>query len=196
MNKATLRRQYRQKRKALILKEVNEYSERIAGHFFEFLTERKLIDTSATIHTFLPIERQNEVNTWPIIRGIWAKYTYMDVVVPITDTSTTMLRHCLLSPQTRLAENSWGISEPAVEDHVLQQPADIDIVLVPLLSFDQLGHRVGYGGGYYDRFLAECQPGCLNVGLSLFEPIDRIDDIEPTDIRLDMCITPEHVWIF
>ena len=70
------------------------------------------------------------------------------------------------------------------------------MVLVPLLAFDKLGHRVGYGKGYYDRFLAKCPPNCLRIGLSLFDPVERIDDVVPTDIRLNSCLTPVHTYVF
>ncbi|MDB5241886.1 MAG: 5-formyltetrahydrofolate cyclo-ligase, partial [Spirosoma sp.] len=50
--------------------------------------------------------------------------------------------------------------------------------------------------GYYDRFLAQCRPDCQKIGLSLFNPIDLIIDAEPTDIRLNACITPEQTYRF
>jgi len=72
----------------------------------------------------------------------------------------------------------------------------IDIALVPLLCFDLIGHRVGYGGGYYDKFLAACRPDCKKVGLSVFDPVESISDIEPHDVRLDFAITPDRLWKF
>ena len=71
-------------------------------------------------------------------------------------------------------------------------PSEVDVVLVPGLAFDEGGHRVGYGRGFYDRFLALCRPDCLKVGLSYFEPISQITDIHAGDIRLDLLITPER----
>ena len=65
------------------------------------------------------------------------------------------------------------------------------LVLVPGVCFDQTGHRVGYGKGFYDRFLKTCRPGCLKVGLSYFEPVDPIDDVHDGDVRLDFIVTPE-----
>jgi 5-formyltetrahydrofolate cyclo-ligase len=78
------------------------------------------------------------------------------------------------------------------------RPAQLDAVLVPLLACDQRGHRVGYGGGFYDRFLAECRPGALFIGLSLLdaEPLAEIADVLPTDVPLHACITPGGVWNF
>ena len=93
---------------------------------------------------------------------------------------------------SELIENRWGIREP-VSGEVLG-PEQIDLVIVPLLCFDASGHRVGYGRGMYDRFLAGCRADCLKVGLSYFPPVAAIDDVSETDIGLDVCITPEREY--
>jgi 5-formyltetrahydrofolate cyclo-ligase len=67
---------------------------------------------------------------------------------------------------------------------------------MPLLAFDSKGDRVGYGKGYYDRFLAACRKDVLKIGLSYFPPVSSIDDIEIFDKKLDFCITPERVYAF
>ena len=148
------------------------------------------------IHTFLPIIRQNEVDTWPIIHRIWQDFPATQVAVSITDTTSNQLTHYVLTPNTSLVENRWGIPEPSPENSTAIVSTQIDLVLVPLLVFDQQGHRVGYGKGYYDWFLAECRPDCFTVGLSLFDPVERINDVAPTDIRLDVCVTPMHTFVF
>lgn len=196
MDKATVRQQFLAKRKALTADEVNRRSQRIAERFFDFLEKSSLRHTSARIHTFLPIKRQNEVDTWPIIHCLWASYTNLRIATSTTNVSTRTLHHYPLCPQTLLIENRWGIPEPAVNHPSLLEPLDIDLVLIPLLAFDQAGQRVGYGGGFYDRFLAECRADCLKIGLSLFDPTGQIEAIEPTDIPLNACITPDQVWLF
>jgi len=90
--------------------------------------------------------------------------------------------------------NRWGISEPFTGEII--DDKEIDLVLVPLLCFDEMGYRVGYGNGYYDKFLANCRKDCLKVGVSFFEPIGEIEDVREFDIRLDYCVTPEKVWRF
>ena len=196
MNKSTLRQQFLAQRRLLPAEEIATRNQVIARYFFDFLKENTLASELGVIHTFLPIIRQNEVDTWPIIRRIWEKFSHLQVAVPVTNASSHTLSHYLLSPTTPLIENRWGIPEPVPTDN---QPLSSDvfsIVFVPLLAFDQQGHRVGYGGGFYDRFLSECRPDCLKIGLSLFDPIERIDDVEPTDIRLDACITPWQIYRF
>ena len=72
----------------------------------------------------------------------------------------------------------------------------IEVVFIPLLTFDKTGQRVGYGKGFYDQFLAQCKPSTLKVGLSFFEPEIYIEDLLPTDIPLDYCITPNQTYHF
>jgi 5-formyltetrahydrofolate cyclo-ligase len=70
------------------------------------------------------------------------------------------------------------------------------MVLVPLLALDKSGHRVGYGKGFYDKFLAECRIRCQRIGISLFQPIDMIEDVGEDDITLTHCLTPSGVLKF
>lgn len=72
----------------------------------------------------------------------------------------------------------------------------LDAVLVPLIAFDARGFRVGYGKGFYDRFLKTCRADCLKIGLSLFPPVEKIADTADFDVKLDACATPEKIWRF
>ncbi len=203
MTKADLRKQFLAERKALPAEEVDRRSQAIAKQFFSGddrraapILVRKMTSLSLTIHTFLPITLQHEVNTWPIIHRIWREFPGMKVVVSVTDIVSQTLTHYPLTPETHLVDNCWGIPEPVNNDQRTVSSEQFDVVMVPLLAFDLQGHRVGYGGGYYDRFLAQCRPDCLKIGLSLFDPVNRIDDVEETDVPLSMCITPERVFTF
>ncbi len=98
------------------------------------------------------------------------------------------LEHVAFDAETVFAENRWGIREPVAGREV--DPSEFDIVVVPLLCFDTRGFRVGYGKGYYDRFLARCRPDCVKAGVSLFPAVDSIDDLNRYDVPLDLCITP------
>ncbi|GAB4233225.1 MAG: hypothetical protein Tsb0034_06370 [Ekhidna sp.] len=102
------------------------------------------------------------------------------------------MAHFYLKSNTKLKTNNWGIPEPinAKEANV----SDVDIVLVPLLLADKCGNRIGYGGGYYDRFLKESS--ALKVGLNLAEPVDQILQKEEWDTPLDVLITPQNVYEF
>jgi len=69
------------------------------------------------------------------------------------------------------------------------------VVIVPLLICDLNGYRLGYGKGFYDRFLSECRADVLKIGLNYFEPIAQIPG-EDTDIPLDFLITPINCHAF
>ena len=75
-------------------------------------------------------------------------------------------------------------------------PNTIEVVFVPLLAFDKKGHRVGYGKGYYDKFLSHCAPSTIKVGLTFFTPVVKIKDIETTDMALDYVISPDRIYSF
>jgi 5-formyltetrahydrofolate cyclo-ligase len=197
MNKSELRKLFLQKRKALTQTEVNRRSELISRRFLDFLDTHQLVNTFGTIHAFLPIQQQHEVDTWLIIRSIWKLFSHIQIAVSITDTATNQLTNYPLYPHTQLQLNRWGIPEPINPNLKTAIPShQFDIVLVPLLVFDNQGHRVGYGKGYYDRFLADCRPDSQKVGLSLFKPVEHIDNTELTDVRLNACITPGQTYFF
>ncbi|MEN1784450.1 MAG: 5-formyltetrahydrofolate cyclo-ligase [Bacteroidota bacterium] len=142
-------------------------------------------------HLFLPIDTQNEINTLPLLSILQGR----DKSVVLSKVcSQSELKHYLLEDSTVLRKNQWGIPEP-VEG--LEVPENrLDVVFVPLLAFDSNGHRVGYGNGYYDRFLKKCRTDTLKIGLSLFPPELPIEDITEMDIALDYCLTPDQSYTF
>ena len=106
----------------------------------------------------------------------------------------TSMEAVLVTADEAFTDNEVGITEPM--GHELLAPETLDLVLVPLLAVDERGHRVGYGKGYYDRFLSRCAPECLKVGVSYFEPVPLIEDTHEYDLPLDICITPQQVYVF
>ena len=75
------------------------------------------------------------------------------------------------------------------------QDNQIEVVFIPLLVFDEKGHRVGYGKGFYDTFLKNC-PNAIKIGLSFFEAEAKIDDHKAYDIPMNYCITPNRIYHF
>jgi 5-formyltetrahydrofolate cyclo-ligase len=99
-----------------------------------------------------------------------------------------------LTDNTRIKKNAYNIPEPV--DGIEVPSHKIDVVFVPLLAFDKKGHRVGYGKGFYDKFLSECKPDVIKIGLSFFDPEELITDVFEGDVKLDYCVTPNEVHSF
>lgn len=146
------------------------------------------------VHIYLPMDNAHEPDTLPFVQ--WLKVWNPDVqfVVSRSNLETREMTHFLWDEQTVLETNIWGISEPKAG--IIVDESAIDAVLVPLLVVDRFGNRVGYGKGFYDRFLAKCREGINTVGLSYFEPVDVIDDVDAWDIRLKSCVTPYGAYQF
>lgn len=98
-------------------------------------------------------------------------------------------------PGTGLLKSSFGISEPDPGTAVRVDEAEIDLVIVPGVAFDLLKYRIGYGAGYYDRFLAKLRPDCVTVGIAYdLQIVDRIP-AEAHDIPVDKVVTEHRVII-
>lgn len=141
------------------------------------------------LHTFLAIKKHREVNTWLIIERLKKESPQIQIVIPKMNNQTAQLEHYFFEGMEQLKNNMWEIPEPV--KGVPAPTEKIDAVLVPLLAFDNHGHRVGYGRGFYDRFLVSCRPGCMKIGLSFFDMEEKIHGIDKKDIALDLIITPE-----
>jgi len=193
-SKAALRRAALDRRKALTPAEIARRSEQLRAGLLRHFP----VQEWRWLHLFLPLLAQGEPDTWPIIRQLWAANQSPRLAAPIVQPDGISLRQYELAPDTPLVANRWGIPEPLADPATEVLPAQFDAVLVPLLACDQRGHRVGYGGGFYDRFLAQCRPGALFIGLSILEeePVPEIADVLPTDVPLHACITPGGVWSF
>lgn len=142
-------------------------------------------------HLFLPITDKKEVDTSYILSILQGKDK--NIVLPKM-TDDQKLTHFLLTDNTIIKPNKWGVPEPL--DGLEVPVTKIELVFLPLLAFDNKGNRVGYGKGFYDIFLKECNPNVVKIGLSLFEAEEIIDDIAPNDVPLDYCITPNEVYTF
>lgn len=187
MNKKDLRLQYKAKRSTLSEIEIEEQSLVIANKLLSMPIWDKTY-----YHIFLPIEQHKEVNTEFILHLLSGKDK--EIVVSKSDFDTRGMTHFLLTENTKLRKNDYNIPEPV---NGLEVPAKmIDVVFVPLLAFDSYGNRVGYGKGFYDKFLADCRPETIKIGLSFFDAVDAIHDVFESDVKLDYCVTPDKIYVF
>lgn len=180
--KAALRKKYKNLRAALSADTLHGLSSTIINKLIdEFELEGK------SISIFLPIKRFNEINTWLLIDQVKANF-YLPVM------QNDALVHLLFESKAQLKTNNWGIEEPQYGQQTL--PKTFDIVIVPLLAFDKHGTRVGYGKGFYDGFLKNCQENCKFIGVSFFEAEPEVIPPFETDIPLDFCVTPKKIYTF
>ena len=186
-----LKTELRKKYKALR----NNLSEELIDHLSMAIANKLIklpIWDASFYHIFLTIEEQKEVNTDYILNILSGKDKH--IVLSKSDFETNIMTHYLLTDNTVIKKNDYNIPEPV--DGIEITNNKIEVVFVPLLAFDKKGHRVGYGKGFYDKFLADCKPDTIKIGLSFFEAEDDINDVFKGDVTLDYCVTPEKVYGF
>ncbi|RKO71370.1 5-formyltetrahydrofolate cyclo-ligase [Sphingobacterium puteale] len=188
-SKKELRQEFKMKRCQLSKQEEERLNR-------DLLLQFQKIDLTAVkfMHVFLPIEKYHEPDTYSIINYVNEFFSNIVLVVSRSNFSDYSMQHYILDSQTVFEKNEWGILEPVSGEEV--SPLLIDFIIVPLLAFDLDGHRVGYGKGFYDRFFALCAAEAQRVGLSFFDPIERIADRNEHDVMLTKAITPYHIYSF
>jgi 5-formyltetrahydrofolate cyclo-ligase len=189
MNKKELRKIYLAKRETLAMQDLDLRSRVITEKFFASFN----LENTHTIHIYLPIQTKKEINTWLLIERFRKEYSRIKLIISRSNPSNGTMDNFYFTEETILNVNKWGIPEPLSGDRCASEK--VDLVFVPLLAFDKKGNRVGYGKGYYDRFLSECKKDVIKVGLSLEEPVKKID-AELFDVALTHCITPLKVYTF
>jgi 5-formyltetrahydrofolate cyclo-ligase len=187
MSKTQLRQLYLSKRKNLTSTQIDKYSQDISNRFFNNFNLSKI----ANLHIFLPILKNNEINTWLIIKKLRQNYPDITLITSKSDFQSNTMESYVFEADTQIIESTLGIPEPY---NAIKFDNKIDMILIPLLCFDNSGFRVGYGKGFYDRFLLNCNQNIIKIGLSLFDPIEKIDNVDRFDIKMDFCVMSESVW--
>lgn len=187
MEKQALRKLYLEKRAALAPEEIETKTHAIVRNFSTLN-----FNGVKYLHVFYPITGKSEFDSLLLAEYIRSNHPEIKLVLSKSEFKTNTLSHFIWDDDTKLAINAWGITEP--ETGVAIDPKLLDMILIPLLAFDKKGNRIGYGKGFYDRFLSECRPDVQKAGLSFFPPVDDIRDISSYDIPLDLCVTPEKIW--
>jgi len=187
MTKAELRHIYKLKRKALTPKILDELSLNIANQLLQMDIWNK-----SYYHIFLSIKEFKEVDTDYILNILSGKDKH--IIISKSDFKTREMKHFLLTDNTVIKKNHYNIPEPV--DGIEIASDKLEVVFVPLLTFDKQGNRVGYGKGFYDKFLKSCRKETLKIGLSFFEAEDLIFDMTEHDIKLDYCVTPNTCYAF
>jgi 5-formyltetrahydrofolate cyclo-ligase len=187
MLKSELRKAYKIRRKDLGLSQIDDLSLSIANQVLKLP-----IWDYTFYHIFLSIKEQKEVNTDYILSILSGKDK--NIVISKSHFETMDMTHFLMTDNTIIKKNPQNIPEPI--DGIEIPNSSIEVVFIPLLAFDTLGNRIGYGKGFYDRFLAKCSPETIKIGLSFFSAENNITDVFETDIKLDFCVTPKQIYQF
>ena len=185
-NKNFYRKKYQALRMKLLEEEIYDLSDKIIS----ILKTIPVWDKN-TYHLFISSKQKNEVETKKILSYL---YDLGKVVVTSKMLPNKKLIHLRVNQSTRFIQNDYNILEPDSSEEILS--TNLDVIIIPLLCFDKNGNRVGYGGGYYDKFLSKTENAVMKIGLSFFEPVDCIDGITELDVPLDICVTPEKVYDF
>lgn len=137
------------------------------------------------VHTYVA-SVDNEVETDGLIR--LALEEGKRVAVPVVEPGCRVLRHAEIRDLGELRTGHWGLRQPPAERaRWLEDAAAIDLVIVPGLAFDLRGHRLGFGGGYYDRFLSGVS--ATTVGLTFACLLLEAVPLDPWDVPVDLVVT-------
>lgn len=189
MTKKALRALYKEKRNAISAKEKMKLDDLLLIMFqqLEFTEIHSML-------TYWPMGHHSEPDTLLITSYLRHRIPGLQICYPLIDPATNTMQAVLTNEDTVYKTNSLGITEPVSGD--IFPSGELDLVLVPLLAFDKRGYRVGFGKGYYDRYLTHCHPQVNKLGFSYFEPEEEITDTDQFDVPLTYCITPQHIYEF
>ena len=182
MKKQELRALYKQKRKDLTEIQIKGLQENIYQQIYN-------LDLSAVknVHLFLSMPKFKEIDTAPLIT--WFRNKNKRIVVSKCNFKDNTLSHFYLEENTVLSLNKFGVLEPVAAE--LVEENKLDLIFIPMLISDDKKFRVGYGKGFYDRFLLNCRKDAKFIGLNFFPPITAIEDKNEFDIPLHQVIYPK-----
>jgi 5-formyltetrahydrofolate cyclo-ligase len=187
MKKKELREKYKILRQELDQNSIDQLSRACFNILFtDFDLKEK------NIGIFLPIKRKKEPNTF-LLFSEFSKDA-INYFAPKIDKNTDEIDFYSISQLNQIEIGLYQIPEPLPINKI--EFSNLDIVLIPLMCFDSHGNRVGYGKGYYDRLLEKAPDKLLKIGVSLFNEIEYIEDVNINDVRLDYCLTPKQLIKF
>ena len=182
MKKQELRALYKQKRKDLTEIQIKGLQENIYQQIYNLD-----LSTVKNVHLFLSMPKFKEIDTAPLIT--WFRNKNKRIVVSKCNFKDNTLSHFYLEENTVLSLNKFGVLEPVAAE--LVEENKLDLIFIPMLISDDKKFRVGYGKGFYDRFLLNCRKDAKFIGLNFFPPITAIEDKNEFDIPLHQVIYPK-----
>lgn len=182
-SKQNLRKYYLSLRKSLSGSFVEEASLSIGKKLLNIEQFKK----SEVIHCYVSIPANNEVDTDSIIHHCFR--FGKKVILPKVADNGGLTHHPVVSLQ-HLKPNGWGVPEPETSE---EWPTDqIDCIIVPMVAGDRMRNRIGYGKGYYDKFLANVK--CFKIGILYdCQLYPKTLPVETFDVKMDIMITEKEV---
>ncbi|WP_096367276.1 5-formyltetrahydrofolate cyclo-ligase [Thiohalobacter thiocyanaticus] len=193
-DRRSLRRRMRQARRALSPRQRQQLAEAVDRR----LHRHKLFYASRHIAAYLAVD--GEVDATPLMQRAWTmgKILYLPVLLPCGE---NRLWFAPYRPEDKLVPNRFGILEPARAAHTRVSPHRLDLVLAPLVAFDNQGNRLGMGGGFYDRSFAYLarhrsyrRPRLLGLAYE-FQRQPQLDH-QPWDVPLAGVVTEARISLF
>lgn len=187
-DKASIRTELLARRLSLKKEDLQLMQSSMLEHF-----KRVLLPELESVHYYRPLAKRNEPDPSSMVKWLTDQQPKLVTAVPLIVGTNDMV-HIQVNDETQWVPGPFGIAEPQSGDQI--DPAAFDLVFVPLLGFDKSGNRIGYGKGFYDKFLSECRINAIKIGLSFLDTIDLSFEPDPWDIRLDYVITPDKLYKF
>ena len=182
MKKQELRALYKQKRKDLTEIQIKGLQENIYQQIYNLD-----LSTVKNVHLFLSMPKFKEIDTTTLIT--YFRNKNKRIVISKCNFKDNTLSHFYLEEDTVLSLNKFGVLEPVAAE--LVEENKLDLIFIPMLISDDKKFRVGYGKGFYDRFLLNCRKDAKFIGLNFFPPITAIEDKNEFDIPLHQVIYPK-----
>ncbi|QLK45842.1 5-formyltetrahydrofolate cyclo-ligase [Vibrio owensii] len=156
----------------------------------------QLAEIKTAQHIAIYLSADGELDTKPLIESLWqqGKSIYLPVIHPFSKGQLLFLHYV---NDKQLVYNKYGILEPALDIRYLKPARELDVICTPLVGFDSVGHRLGMGGGYYDRTLSRwfsTGEGAKPIGIAHdCQHVERLP-VESWDIPLPKIVTPSQIW--
>lgn len=181
--KSELRKELREMRKSISKGDYETWSANIR----DTLIHQPEFKKARTVNCYVSMNSRKEVDTHALIKRMFE--LGKEVAVPVTNFDDGTLSHFIIDSFYDLEENKWGVMEP--QDGEAISVSDFDLVIVPMVGADEEGNRIGYGKGFYDRFLQRVD--CPKIGLTFEQNIVEELPVEPFDIPMDKIITENRI---
>ena len=146
------------------------------------------------LFSYFPLVHKKEFDVSACEQSLAQRFPGLRISWPKTDLDMSSMEAYIVEKDGLFAKNRFNILEPLTG--IIVAPEQHDIIFVPLLAFDTKGYRIGYGKGFYDRYLQRCRPDAVKIGFSFFEATEPAEDMNEFDVPLDYCITPTRLYEF